>query len=161
MDEPEPKGVPPQLPLYHCQLAAVPRLPPLALNVALPPEQRLVVVVLTDVAAVELEFVLMVILEQAVVLHEPTPFTKYVVAEDGLTVMELPVPAVVPVQLPVNHCQAAPDPRLPPFTVSVAVEPAQIVEDAVVIPAGAELTELTEMVADTQPVLPQVPSALA
>lgn len=75
--------------------------------------------------------------------------------------MEVPVPAAVPVQLPVNHCQDAPVPRLPPFTVSVVEEP----EHNVVLPAaetdeGAELRVLTFTVVDTQLVLPQVPSAL-
>ena len=74
--------------------------------------------------------------------------------------MELPVPAAVPVQLPENHCQEAPVPRLPPFTVRVLLEP----EHSVLLPeadmeAGAELTELTVIVVDTQPVFPQAPSA--
>lgn len=74
--------------------------------------------------------------------------------------IELPVPAAVPAQLPENHCQAAPVPRLPPFTVKVLVEP----EHTVLLPeadteAGAELTELTVTVVETQPVFPQVPSA--
>lgn len=82
------------------------------------------------------------------------------VADEGLTVIELPVPAAVPVQLPENHCQVAPVPRLPPFTVKVLLEP----EHSVLLPeadteAGAELTELTVIVVETQPVLPQVPSA--
>ena len=73
---PEPIRVPPQLPVYHCQLAAVPRLPPLAESVAVAPAQRAVVLVLTDVAAVEFELLLTVTLEQRVVLQEPTAFTK-------------------------------------------------------------------------------------
>lgn len=73
---PEPTKVPPQLPVYHCQLAAVPRLPPLAESVAVPPAQMLVVVVFTEVAGVELELTLSVTLEQVVVLQEPTAFTK-------------------------------------------------------------------------------------
>lgn len=73
---PVPTRVPPQLPLYHCQLAAVPRLPPLTVSVALPPEHTLVVVVLIELAAVEGAFVLMTTPEQAVVLQAPTAFTK-------------------------------------------------------------------------------------
>jgi len=73
---PLPTSVPPQLPLYHCQLAAVPKLPPLALNVAEAPEHKLVVLVFTELAGVEAELVLMVILEHAVVLQAPTAFTK-------------------------------------------------------------------------------------
>lgn len=79
----------------------------------------------------------------------------------GLTVIELPVPAAVPVQLPENHCQAAPAPRLPPLTVSVALAPAQSVVDAAEIPVGAALTELTLIVVDTQVLFPQEPSARA
>lgn len=83
------------------------------------------------------------------------------VVEAGLTVIELPVPAAVPVQLPVNHCQEAPAPRLPPLTVSVALAPAHSVVEAAETEAGSVLRELTLIVADTQAVLPQEPSALA
>ena len=73
---PEPTKVPPQLPVYHCQLAAVPRLPPLAERVAVPPVHKLVVVVLMELAAVEGALVLTMRPEQAVVLQIPTAFTK-------------------------------------------------------------------------------------
>lgn len=76
MLEPVPTRVPPQLPLYHCQLAAVPRAPPFTESVAEPPEQRLVVLVLIDVAAVDITLVLITRPEQAVVLQAPTAFTK-------------------------------------------------------------------------------------
>ena len=36
---PVPADVPPQLPVYHFQLADVPKLPPLTLSVRLPPRQ--------------------------------------------------------------------------------------------------------------------------
>ena len=45
--------MPPQLPLYHCQLAPVPSVPPLTLSVAVFPEHKVVVVVLAAEAAVE------------------------------------------------------------------------------------------------------------
>jgi len=74
--------------------------------------------------------------------------------------MVFPVPAGVPVQLPVNHCQAAPVPRLPPLTVSVVVAPAQsVLLPDVDIDPGAELLVLTFTVVDTHDVFPQVPSA--
>ena len=73
---PEPTRVPPQLPVYHCQLAAVPRLPPLAESVAVPPEHTLVALVLIELAAVDGAFVLIITPEQAVVLQAPTAFTK-------------------------------------------------------------------------------------
>ena len=76
MLDPVPTGVPPQLPLYHCQLAAVPRLPPFTESVAEPPEQRLEVLVLMDVAGVDNALVLIIRPEQAVVLQAPTAFTK-------------------------------------------------------------------------------------
>lgn len=73
---PEPTKVPPQLPVYHCQLAAVPRLPPLAESVAVPPEHTLVVVLLMELAAVEGAFVFTIRPEQVVVLQIPTALTK-------------------------------------------------------------------------------------
>ena len=49
---PVPTDVPPQLPLYHFQLAPIPRLPPLTLNVVFLPKQ-IVVVPLIEVAGTE------------------------------------------------------------------------------------------------------------
>ena len=49
---PVPTAVPPQLPLYHFQLAPVPKLPPLTLNVVVLPKQ-IVVVPLIEVAGTE------------------------------------------------------------------------------------------------------------
>ena len=49
---PVPTDVPPQLPLYHFQLAPVPKLPPLTLNVVFLPKQ-IVVVPLIEVAGTE------------------------------------------------------------------------------------------------------------
>ena len=51
-EEPVFIAVPPQLPLYHFQLAPVPRLPPLTLNVVVLPRQ-MVVVPLIDVAGTD------------------------------------------------------------------------------------------------------------
>lgn len=59
------------------------------------------------------------------------------VAEDGLTVITLPVPAAVPPQLVVYHCQEAPEPSVPPVTVSVALPPVQIEAAEVVAPVDA------------------------
>lgn len=75
MLEPEPTSAPPQLPLYQRQLAAVPRLPPFTLSVAEPPAHSVVVVVLMDVAAADMVFMLMVTLEHAVVLQVPSART--------------------------------------------------------------------------------------
>ncbi len=49
---PVPTDVPPQLPLYHFQLAPAPRLPPLTLSVVFLPRQ-IVVVPLIEVAGTE------------------------------------------------------------------------------------------------------------
>lgn len=73
---PVPSNEPPQLPLYHCQEAAVPRLPPVAVSVALPPAHRVAELLLIEVAGVEAILGLMVTLAQVVVLQEPTAFTK-------------------------------------------------------------------------------------
>lgn len=82
-------------------------------------------------------------------------------ADVGLTLIELPVPAGVPVQLPVNHCQLAPLPRLPPVTFNVVLLPEQIVVAVeAVIPLGAALFVFTLITVETQAVLPQAPSAL-
>ena len=75
MELPVPTNVPPQLPLYQFHVAAVPRLPPFTVNVALPPEHTLVVEVVMDVAADEGAFILIVILEQAVELQVPSALT--------------------------------------------------------------------------------------
>lgn len=72
---PVPAAVPPQLPLYHCQLAAVPRLPPLMVRVAEAPAHKVDAVALIDAGAVEGVFILMVTLEQAVVLQVPSALT--------------------------------------------------------------------------------------
>jgi len=74
--------------------------------------------------------------------------------------MDVPVPAAVPVQLPENHCQEAPLPRLPPLRLKVVVDPAHTVALDADTDAGAELRVLTLMTADTQLVFPQEPSAL-
>ena len=49
-----PAGVPPQLPLYHCQLAPVPRVPPLRVRVEVPPAQILADKGFIVVAAVDM-----------------------------------------------------------------------------------------------------------
>ncbi len=75
MEEPLPTAVPPQLPLYHCQFAPLPRAPPLTLNVAVPPEHKVAVVVLADAGAVELLLTLIACEAQAVLLQEPSART--------------------------------------------------------------------------------------
>jgi len=68
-------AVPPQLPLYHFQLAPVPRLPPLTLNVVFLPRQ-MVVVPLIEVAGNEVSCTVTVTLLQMVLLHVPSARKK-------------------------------------------------------------------------------------
>ena len=73
--------------------------------------------------------------------------------EVGLTVIDVPVPAAVPPQLPVYHLQSVPD---PPVAVSVLLAPEQIADglaDADVGATGIELT-VTDVVAQVE--LPQL-----
>lgn len=60
-----------------------------------------------------------------------------VVPAGGLTVILAPVPSAVPPQEPVYHCQLAPVPRLPPFTVRVLDVPLQVLLFVMVMPVGA------------------------
>ena len=72
--------------------------------------------------------------------------------EVGLTVIDVPVPAAVPPQLPVYHLQSVPD---PPVAVNVLLVPEQIVvglADADVGATGSGLT-VTDVVAQVE--LPQ------
>jgi hypothetical protein len=48
-----------------------------------------------------------------------------------------PDPAEVPPQEPVNHCQMAPDPKLPPVTVSILEIPLHVLLLVIATPAGA------------------------
>ena len=66
----------------------------------------------------------------------------------------------MPVQLPENHSQVAPVPRLPPLAVKVTLAPAHTgLLDARAEP-GAVLRLFTFTTVDTQAVFPQEPSAL-
>ena len=68
---PVPTDVPPQEPLYHFQLAPVPKLPPLRLKVVLWPLQ-IVVVPLMLFVGTEVSLTVIVTLWQAVVLQVPS-----------------------------------------------------------------------------------------
>ena len=136
---PVPTDVPPQLPLYHFQLAPAPRLPPLTLSVVFLPRQ-IVVVPVIDVAGTEVSWTVTVTLLQIVLLHVPSALRKYVVVAAGATVTLLPVPTDVPPQLPLYHLQLAPVPRLPPLTLSVVFLPRQIVVVPVIEVAGTEVS---------------------
>lgn len=56
----------------------------------------------------------------------------------GLTVIEVPVPAGVPLHEPVYHCQEAPVPSEPPTTESVVELPVQIVAIPLILVAATE-----------------------
>jgi hypothetical protein len=73
---PVPAALAPQPLAYHCQVPPVPRLPPLTVSVLLFPEQMAPADGLAEAGAVDTAFTLTVMLEQTVVLQEPTAFTK-------------------------------------------------------------------------------------
>jgi hypothetical protein len=124
---PVPTKVPPQLPLYHCHAAPVPKEPPFTESVVELPLQIGDALTLTEPGAVESVFTVTVTDAHEVVLHVPMALTKYVVLLPGETVTEFPVPTNVPPQLPLYQFHAAPVPKLPPLTVSVVELPLQMV----------------------------------
>ncbi len=72
MEEPVPRNVPPQLPLYHFQLAPVPKLPPTTVRVDESVRHIVPLEALTDVGAVEGVLTVMFIDLQIVVLQVPS-----------------------------------------------------------------------------------------
>ena len=73
--------------------------------------------------------------------------------EVGLTVIDVPVPASVPPQLPVYHLQLVPD---PPVAVNVLLAPEQIVAGLADADVGATGSGLTVTVVVAQVELPQL-----
>ena len=73
--------------------------------------------------------------------------------EVGLTVIDVPVPAAVPPQLPVYHAQVVPD---PPVAVKVLLAPEQIVDGLALAEVGAAGAALTVTVVVWQVELPQL-----
>jgi hypothetical protein len=69
-DAPVPAGVPPQLPLYHTQLAPAPRLPPCTLTVVLEPLHILLTVAVAPAGAVDAALTVTVTEPQAVVVGQ-------------------------------------------------------------------------------------------
>ena len=78
----------------------------------------------------------------------------------GETVIDVPVPSATPPHEPLYQCQSAAVPRLPPLTVKVAAAPEHTVPLEADMEDGFVLTEFIVITVDTQPVLPQMPSAL-
>lgn len=74
-EEPLPTAVPPQDDEYHCQLAPVPKEPPITLKVVEPPLQ---IVVLPEIAigALDKELTFIVTCAQVVTLQVPSARTK-------------------------------------------------------------------------------------
>ena len=72
--------------------------------------------------------------------------------EAGLTVIDVPVPAAVPPQLPVYQAQVVPD---PPVAVNVLLAPEQIVVGLADADAGATGSGLTVTDVVAQVELPQ------
>jgi hypothetical protein len=83
-------------------------------------------------------FTLIKRLAQAVVLQVPTALTKYVVADAGETVIDVPVPITALLQLPAYQFQVAPMPKEPPTTDNVVGFPGQIGFAVALILAGAD-----------------------
>ena len=99
-----------------------------------------------ETGAVDNVLTLTVILAQTVVLHTPCALTKYVEVNVGFTVKVVPEPIGAPApQPPINHCQVAPVPKLPPRISNVTGSPAQIVAVEEFIPEGALDNVLTVM----------------
>jgi len=69
-DVPVPALVPPHEPEYHCQLAPVPKEPPVSVSVVEPPVQ-IVEVPVIPVGATDKVFTVTVTVAQVVVLHVP------------------------------------------------------------------------------------------
>ena len=141
-----PADVPPQLPVYHFQLADVPRLPPLTLSVRLPPRQNVEEPEeLIEIAGTDVSFTVIVMLLQMLLLQVPSARTKYVVVTTGLTVKVLPVPAETPPQLPLYHLQVAEVPNTPPFIDKVVLLPLHIVDEVAVAEVAGTDVSLTVM----------------
>jgi hypothetical protein len=72
----DPALVRPQLPEYHCQLAPGPSEPPFTESVALPPGQKLLLVVEIPLGGIDAFFTLIEMLAQDVLLQSPSALTK-------------------------------------------------------------------------------------
>ena len=72
---PVPINVPPQLPLYHLQLAPVPKEPPVTVNVPDPPGQKLLLLVVMLVGSVDCVFTVTVTDAAVVLLQSPSKRT--------------------------------------------------------------------------------------
>ena len=71
---PVPTKVPPQLPLYHFQVAPAPRLPPVTLKVTVPGPQSVVDDAIAPVGSVDRELTVMDVV--AVTAGHPPPAAK-------------------------------------------------------------------------------------
>ncbi len=130
----------------------------MAVKVTLVPAQTESDVEVMPVGAVEKLFTIIRLLTQAVVLQVPSIRAKYVVVDEGLTVMLLPLPAGVPPQLPVYQRMAALLPKLPPFNRKRTLLPMQIESSLAVMLVGALEKVFTFIGLLTQAVLLHVPS---
>ena len=72
---PLPSREPLQLPLYHFQVAPVPKLPPVLVRVVLWPLQIVVALALAEVTGVDVSFTVKVIFLQTVLLQVPSART--------------------------------------------------------------------------------------
>ena len=76
IDEPLPNDVPPHEPLYQCQWALVPNVPPVKLIVVEPPTQMVDKIAVTELVEIaEVSFTVIFTLMHPVVLHNPPALT--------------------------------------------------------------------------------------
>ena len=123
MDEPVPSKVPPQLLVYHFQLAPVPSLPPLTDRLLVLPKHTDEVGPEIELAATEVSLTVMVVEIQPDAPQLSSARTQYVVVCEGDTLIVLPLATNPTAQLVLYHFQEPPDPRVPPFFVRFTVSP--------------------------------------
>ena len=107
MLEPDPAEVPPQEPVYHCQVAPDPKLPPVTVRILEMPLHVLLLVIATPAGAVDRLFtvtarVLAVLVPQ--LLPAETLILPFCPAEPVVTVIEI-VPAPPVIDQPVGTVQ--------------------------------------------------------
>ena len=165
---PVPTNVPPQLPEYHFQEAQEPNVPPLTVNIDVPPTAILAGLAVAEVGLVELlqDDVTVTVTDAHAVVLPPSALTKYVVVAVGeterLPFVPVPVPTNVPPQLPEYHFHDPQEPNVPPLTVNVDVPPTVILAGLAVAEVGLvelEQDDVTVTVTDAQVVV-FPPSAL-
>jgi hypothetical protein len=123
---PVPALVPPHEPVYHFHFAPDPNVPPLNVRVIDWPLHITEGFAATDPGATDNWFTVTITLAHAVVLHNPSALTQYVVAIVGEITGLIPEVENNPPQVPVYQFQIAEVPAAPPENPSVDDWPLQI-----------------------------------